>query len=340
MTTHKLIPYWMTLRESNNPGFRWDLDEIIYSPAKFDKDSIIDILEGFSKDYLGDDPINTEILRDSQKTFTMESDDRTGRTLQGVMSVGRWGEGANHFNVNEEKREREARSPADAVEIPYYFLFHLPARNPTKALFILHRPGNMGAKGALETVLDNWFHRDVYYEFDPIVSDDLLEQIINADRLLKLKLERDQIAEAPHQRVSELFDGEDNVKQIVEFRAHSGQDLPINTDGLVDKVQKMLSSGQGNNMSGSTSKIIEDNFDQAKLSIEQDGSTRTFSLDNNEVNMHQILDPDEDGISMDSMGHPEPQSISPVAIEFANDILGRHEEPKIPTEHIMTNGTL
>lgn len=330
----------MTLRESNNPGHSWDLDEIIFSPAMFDRDSIIDIIKDFSEDYLGDSPNNTEILRDSQKTFTMEGDHRTGRTLQGVMSVGRWGEGANHFNVNDEEREREARSPADAVEIPYYFLLHLPERDQTKALFILHKPGNMGAKGTLEEVLDVWFHRDVYYDFDPIVTDDLLEQIIDADRLLRLKLESDKIAEAPHQRIGELFEGEEEVKQIVEFRAHSGQDLPLSTDGLVDKVQEFLSSSGNNNMSDSTSSIIEDEFNEAKLSIEQDGSTRTFSLDDNEVNMHQILDPEDDGLSMTRLGHPEPQSISPVAIEFANDILSRHSEPEIPEEHIINNGPI
>lgn len=338
MPTHKLIPYWMELRESQNPGPSWDLEEIIYSPAMFDRVSIIDIFERFSGDFLGDNPGNTEILRDQQKTFTLDGFHRENRTLQGVMDVGKWGEGANHFNVSNEERERGARSPADAVEIPYFFLLHLPDRNTQRAIFILHKPGNSGAKRPFETTLKDWMHDDIYLEFNPIMSDNLLEQIQDADRLLKLKLKKDRVAEAPHQRLGGLFEDERDVKQVVEFSANQGQNLPLNREDPIERIRSFL--GSSNNTSPATTTIIEEEFSEAKLSIEEDGSTRTFSIDDDEVNMQQVLDREDDNLSTDSQGHPTPESMSPVTIEFANDILRRHQEPEINEGVELPNGAI
>lgn len=344
MTTHKLIPYWLTLRETRNPGFQWDLEEIIYSPATLDRDSIIDIFADFCNYYLGDDPSSTEILRKAQNTFTLEGYRRENRTLQGIMLVGGWGEGANHFNVEQEHRTREARTRNDSAEIPYYFMVHLPERDTKRALFIIQKPGNYGAKGTLESVLKIWLHNKIHFDLNAIMSDDLLEQILQADRILRLKLKKDRIAEAPHQRLGSIFESEREVKQVVEFSAQAGQSLPLTRENPVERIRELLSRYNditgSNNTSPATTTILDEEFDDAVLSIEEDGSTRSFSIENDEVTMQRIIDPELDNISFNSLGHPKPKSMSRVAVYFANNILSDHQEPTLDEGIILDNGTI
>ena len=338
MASHKIIPYWVNIREAQNPGHSWDLEEIIYSPARFDRDSIIDIFANFCESFVGDDALSTHILREQQKTFTLEGYSRENRTLQGVMLVGRWGEGAFHFNVDDEVRDREARSPSDAVEIPYFFLMHLPERNTNRALFIIHKPGNSGAKKPFVTTFKNWLHDNIYIEFEAIVSESLIEQIEDADHLLRLKLRKDRVADAPHQRLGGIFEDEREVKQVVEFSAREGPDLPLNRENMLERLRGLLQSS--NNTSPATTSILGEEFNEAKLTIEEDGSRRTFSINDDEVNMERIIEPEEDNISFDHQRHPKPHSMSRVSIEFANSILRRHQEPEISEDLQLENGII
>lgn len=322
------------------------MDQLQTHESTFPDDDVISLLKRFLEEYQGDEPENTEVLKEQEKTFTVDQIRRTGRTLQGTVKVGRYGEGADHYNIDDEDREVGARGPYDAVERPYYFLFHLPERNKEHAVFIIYKPGNLGAKGVYETVLEDWIEdlstrieNRVYHEFEAIVEHDLMEQIEEADRLLTLTLSKKKVASAPNDRLGSLIDTEKDFKQEITFKHHQGQSLPLKLDDLQENISSFLPGGDDSEDDGldnhepSTVGILDQTFNDAKLSIEEETSTRTLSFTRDGVHMEHIFDPEEENVSLNEQEHPVPEDLSALAIEFANEILDMHYEENIDSTH-------
>jgi hypothetical protein len=66
--------------------------------------------------------------------------------------------------------------------------------------------------------------------------------------------------------------------------------------------------------------LKKNEFDDVKLTVEEDGSQITFSLWDADIRMRRELDSTEDNLDMDG-GHPTAESLAPKAREVADVVL-------------------
>lgn len=319
MATHKLIPYWIHLTKKYHPDDAVQLDDLMGEGTDFSVNSIIDVFDNFCSDYES----GYENLPEMEKTLSVKERHSDGNVIEGVLRTGRYGTGADHRNVNDDSLEEEARGADDAVVLPYYFLLVLPTDNKEQALLILEKIGNLGTKLPFEEVLDDWIGKrgNCLVHYDPVVTEDLYEKVENADRILSLELTKTRSAQALHDQLGSPFKSYGQADEKLVFGSSTaGSNIPVNVDELKDIFF---------NSDRSSVTIRDQEFSDGKLRIEDDGSQRTLSLFQEEVNMNQVLDFEEDDIDKNELGHPDPSDMSKVAREFANDILDDHNESGI-----------
>ncbi|AHG00841.1 hypothetical protein HALLA_09705 [Halostagnicola larsenii XH-48] len=325
MATHKLIPYWIHLTKKYQPEERVQLNNLMGEGTDFSVNNIIDAFDNFCSDY------NTgyEKLPKMEKTLSVKNTNSNDEIIEGVLRTGRYGTGADHRNVNDDSLKEEARGADDAVVLPYYFLIVLPSDNKKRALLILEKIGNLGTKMPFEEVVSDWMGKrgNCLVHYDPVVTEDLYEKVENADRLLSLELTKTRSAKALHDQLGSPFKsyGQANEKLIFDSST-AGGNIPVNVDELKDVFF---------NSERSAVTIRDQEFSDGKLRIEDDGSQRTLSLFQEEVNMNQVLDFEKDDIDLDNQGHPDCSDLSEVARDFANDILDDHNEDGIPGKPLL-----
>ncbi|AXR82298.1 hypothetical protein AArcMg_2302 [Natrarchaeobaculum sulfurireducens] len=278
---------------------------------------------------LGEDEYQNmkRIKDDMEKTFSVDDYSVNGRYIHGVFATGTYGTGADHIDTEEDKIKRNARSPVDAVVLPYYFLFALPENDTERGLLILQKIGNKGTKGVVEEILKHWLElgdKKGNVEFDPEVTEDLIKQILEADRLLELKFTKKQSSKATHEVVSDLLsdviDEEGFLEQKIIFSGTRTSNLPIAKEKLSEALF---------NKETTSVKVLGQEFNQGSLKAEVNGSQRTFSLFQDEAEMERLIDEEKDDVDLDANKHPTMESISEIAIEFANEIFDKYNEEPI-----------
>ncbi|WP_411967786.1 hypothetical protein [Haloferax sp. YSSS75] len=325
MQTYKLVPYWIRLRRKHETDNYWDLTNLSNSLSLTGR-SFISLFEEFCTAIPG-----TEIDPEAERTFTVEDWESGNNTIEGTFVGGNYGRGAGHYDTVEDERDPDARPPKIAVEQPYYFFCHVPQKDRTRALFLLEKAGNKGVKTHFDRVFKREFiesiDRNVHVDMNPVVDADLVEQILEADRILKLKLEKQQKSAALHDDLGHMFDSDGGaLKEQIELKASRGESLPVIKRGIERVIQALQ------NTETSAVELHGQEFDEAKFQIEKNGSKRTISIFKDEVAMERIVDPKSDDLLLDHQRHPVPSSISEIAREYANEILRRYGENTVSTE--------
>lgn len=329
MPTYKLIPYWFTLTKRQYPDEILELDNLLGAGTNFQNDDFVDVLDRFLSTYSYSGG-GYEKLPDAEKTFSIRqhSVSKSNRLVEGIIATGRYGRGADHLNITDDTLEEGARGPDDAVVLPYYFMFHIPEDNRSRALLILEKFGNLGTKGPLNTVFRDWAREagNVIPHYEPVITDDLFEEVQDSNKLVELTLTKTRTARSLHDQVGSIFKSEGSAKEKFVFANVSGDSLPLDLDRVKDAFF---------NSDASSVTIHEQEFNEGKLSTRVNGSTRSFALFQDEADMERIINPEQDNMDMNSDKHPLPTSISRIGREFANEMLEDYNEPTIPETSIL-----
>lgn len=323
MATNKLIPYWIEVREADEPNSTWDQTSLQTHEPEFPFDNLADYFENFLKEYKDEGDVYKD--RDEKKTFTVAPPiKRKGNTIEGRLKSGEWGRNADFFDVDKHTRIEDARKENYAEEIPYYFLFHVPEQDPTQGLLLLSKYKRKGIK----TLFEKLFRPrkqgedigDGLIEINPHYSDQVEEKLEEVDGIASINFRgkdkipaREKYADTQNiQRVHDEISGQLDIG--VEMKV-----TPRNNERSFRQLAKeLLPSKDTQNFE--YGKIEEYDFDTANVTVVEGESQLTFSLWEERIQMRLDIDPKEHDL-VTYGGYPTPHSIGRVARGLANDLL-------------------
>ncbi|WP_153952302.1 hypothetical protein [Halosegnis longus] len=323
MAVNKLIPYWITVREVEEPQTEWGLTEIHEEEPEFPNDNLADYFESFCRDYIGDVYVDEE----EYKTFSIEQGSfrREGNTIEGVIKSGEWGRNADFWDVDEHERIEDAREENHAEETPYYFLFHIPDEDSHQALLILRKYKRKGIK-TLFSSLFHPRHHDVdigkaYMNIEPHYSSEVAEKLDEADGIASVKFRgretvpaREQYADRNDiQRVENDISGQLDVGTELKL-------TPKDNEGKFRTFAKGLIPGNDHSEDFDYGRVEDQNFKNANVTVVEGESRLTFSLWKEQIQMRMDVDPDEYDLDVYG-GHPTPHTLGGVARQLANDLM-------------------
>lgn len=311
MATHKLVPYWLRLRESRDKGNWWDLDNLTTECDSYPHDSIIDVLADFFDQYDGD----LDDDEDKQRTFEVDTVKNDDTTIEGEIRYGEYGIESDVYDRKNKKRIEEHRKKHHSLETPYYFFAYKPPNVESRCMVVLKQYKVGGVKGDLHPRLKSYvedIYEDTFFHFKPAYKEDAKEMVLNSDEVKKL-----------------TFTGEQRLTPVDELADNEGAtDIDRKT---VDQTYTMKPTEDERwkpdfvfsflpDRSWKYGELDKNDFADVKTTVEKDGSNWTFSLWETSIRMRRELDPVEDDLDMDG-GHPTAKSLSPVARELANHVL-------------------
>ncbi|MFC4406287.1 hypothetical protein [Haloarchaeobius iranensis] len=334
MGVHKLIPYWIRVREVEEPQTRWDQTNIHANEPKFPHDNLADYFQSFIEEYL------EEVHKDeeNEKTFTIEEPvRREGNTIEGRIKSGEWGRNADFWDIDEHERIVDAREENHAEEISYYFLFHIPDIDSDQALLILSKYKRKGVK-TLFSGLFNTNGRDIdtgdaYMTIEPHYSDEVIKKIEEADSIGRVSFRgnstipaRDKYADRQDvERTNQDLSGQLEVS-VEQTMSPKG-----NEDSFREFVKGLVRSNDVDDFDYGS--IEQQKFDSASLTVIEGESELTFSLWKERIAMRMDLDPDEHDLDIYG-GTPTPHSLGRVARQLANDLMSE-DNSKLETESLI-----
>jgi len=336
MARNKLIPYWVRVREYNEPDKRWNQTRLQKHEPQFPFNNLADYFQDFLEEYTGEE--NFHINEDKEKTFTVQRPvKRQGNTIEGRFKSGEWGQNADFLDVEEHERIEDARQENHAEEIPYYFIFHIPDQNPYQGLLILSRYKRKGIKSVFEDIFyprkRDMTAGDAYMDIEPHYSDKVVEEINNADSIASLK-----------------FRGQDMVAAREQYAERKSLDrLDADIEGVMDVGLEMKLTPNDNQgafrnfvhavRSEDTDTDFEygqletGKFSSASVTVVEGESQLTFPLWEDEVQMRMDVNPDDHDLDIYG-GYPTPYSLGRVARQLANDLMDDLSTP-IDTESLI-----
>lgn len=336
MAVHKLIPYWVSVREADNSDRNWDQTRLQTYEPNFPNDNLADYFEGFLKEYTGEDSVHID--RDQDKTFTVDSNYwREGNTIEGRFKSGEWGRNADFWDIEEHERIEDARKENHAEEIPYYFLFHIPDQDKSQALLILSRYKRRGIKTLFRGLFDPRSRGldvgEAYMDIDPHYSDNVLEKLEEADNIASIKLRGKEVIPAREeyaaQQSIERYDEE--ISANLEIGAEWKLTPQGNQKSFLEMVKGLIPGNNDTNFD--YGKIEQQDFDSANVTVVEGESQLTFSLWEEEIPMRMDVDSEEYGLDIYG-GYPTPHSLGCVARQLANDLM-RDFNTKLETESLV-----
>ena len=316
MVSHKLVPYWFRLRETYDTDNYWNLSDLTSHRDEFNHDSIINVLDDFFDQYYGD--IDED--DDRKRTFEVDSYEADGNAIEGEIKLGEYGIEADVYDTQQSQRIPRHRRSHHSEETSFYFMFYKPPNVDTRAVAVLKQYRARGVKGELYGRLDDYIEdhdsdakeKDIVCEMEPVYTQDAEERITGADEFKRLKFEGTQELTP----VEEHADNEDATDVDRQTVSRTYEIKPTSDNKWEpDFVRSFMPNGNWK-----YGQLSKDEFDDVKLTLEDDGSQITFSLWNADIRMRRELDPEEDALDMDG-GHPTADSLSPRAREVANVVL-------------------
>jgi len=315
MPSEKLVPYSFEIYEQRNPDNGYNLTQLHAHDTAFDENHILDLMENlFEKQESNLEPSSND------KTFIIEEYHRDGNLIEGIVSTGYHGYEAEIRDV-ESGDMTHLKGEDEAEQMPLYFLIYLPHTREGKpynkgqtALIILHQVNRIGVKGKLKKHIEQTCLSgvtDYTMKMEPVTTGDVLEKVIEADRIAKLDINVRKIPGDDESRM-ELLKGlsteEVGTRSIVLRPEHGGS---------FEKLKSKAASLKDTDKHFGT--IVSDDVENFTVTIQKDGGrSETFSLLNEEVAMRKDLENDE--LRTDS-GLITAYSLRSEANELANDIL-------------------
>jgi len=323
MTAHKLIPYWIRIREYQNPDKDWDQTRIQSHDPNFPYNNLADYFEDFIQYYIGEKDVHED--KKNEKTFTVQKPvKRSGNTIEGRFKSGEYGRNADFWDVDKHKRIEDARQENHSEEVPYYFLFHIPDQDPTQALLILSKYKRKGVKTVFRKLFLPRFRgietADAKMEIEPHYSDKVLEEIEEADAIASLKFTgkdmipaRDEFADRKNvQRVQDEISGVIDIGTEVRIK-------PKGNQGAFRRLVTELLPGE-ERTSFDYGRINPDQYENASVTVVEGESQLTFPIWEDEIQMRMDIDSEEYDLDVYG-GYPTPYSIGCVARQLANDLM-------------------
>lgn len=334
MAIHKLVPYWIRVREIENPDSEWDQTNIHEEESQFPCDNLADYFWNFCQKWSDDVHINEE----DNKTFTVsEPVKREGNTIEGRFKSGEWGINADFWDVNDHERIEDAREENHSQEIPYYFLFHIPDEDNHHALLILRKFKNRGVKTDFK---DLFLPRsreidigDGYMTIEPHYSDQVEQKLDEADRVANIRFRgKDSIpARQEYADKNNIKRVNDDIKGQLEVDAQFTL-RPRGNESSFRKLAKGLIPGK-DDQNFDYGSIEEKDFSSATVTVTEGESDLTFSLWEEKIQMRMDLDPDDDNLEVFG-GHPTPYTLGRVARQLTNDLM-RDVNTSLSTEPLI-----
>jgi hypothetical protein len=335
MASFKLIPYWIEVREIEEPNTSWNQTNIHVNEPEFPDDNLADYFHKFIENLKND----VHIDQDSQKTFTVGTPiKRSGNTIEGRFKSGEWGRNADFWDIDQHERIEDAREENHAEEIPYYFLFHIPNEDNSQALLILSKYRKKG----INTLFSSLFkprERDIdvgdaYMTIEPHYSDEVAKRIDEADKMDSVRFKgkdtipaREQYADRNDiQRVNDDISGQIDVGSELKM-------TPQGNDRSFREYVKGLIPSRDEKKNFDYGRITEQNFSNASVTVVEGESQLTFSLWKEQIQMRMDVDPEEHNLDVHG-GHPTPYSLGGVARQLAND-LTRDNNSNFDTESLI-----
>lgn len=315
MASHKLVPYWFRLRETyqTDDDDYFDLGNLTQERDIFNHDSIVDELDDFFDQYSG----NIDEDTDRKRTFEVDEFDSDDEVVEGEIKLGTFGIEADVWDRQNDRRISNHRQAHHSEEVPFYFFFYKPDNVERRGVLVLEQFRNRGVKGELYSRLDEFFaeydndsfDRDLVFELNPVYTQDAEERVLHADDYKKLKFEGEQELTPVDEHADN--EGATDLERKTVNRTYEMR--PTSDDWTPDFVLSFLP-----NQNWKYGEVRENEFDDVKVTIEEDGSQMTFSLWDANIRMRRELDPSS--LTLDG-GHPTATSLSPKAREVANYVL-------------------
>ncbi|GAB7009052.1 hypothetical protein JCM31271_09950 [Halorubrum trueperi] len=323
MARHKLIPYWVKVREFNEPNKRWNQTKIQEHEPKFPFNNLADYFQDFLEEYTGEENVHINEKRD--KTFTVQRPvERSGNTIEGRFKSGEWGENADFWDKDKHERIKDARRENHAKEVPYYFLFHIPDHNPYQALLVLSRSKRKGIKSVLDDIIyprkREMTVGDAYMDIKPHYSDKVLEEINNADSIASLKFRGQDVVAAREQYAERksLERLNDDMEGVIDV----GLEMKLTPDDNQGAFREFIRGLRPEEESPDFEygHLETGDFSSASVTVVEGESQLTFPLWEDEVQMRMDVNPDDYDLDIYG-GYPTPYSLGCVARQLANDLM-------------------
>lgn len=229
--------------------------------------------------------LGEEVKRLSNVTLGLSSDwESTDTLVEGNLYLGNYGVVRSLVNRQSGERRERGRDFDDAEEKPLYFMVYTPPESTTEAYLLLERSRRYGAKEPFHVTLRKWIRENYAEEANvkvsPVKTEDIFPKIRDADRTVRLRLEKDGYPDQQHADFGQIFD-RDEMKQAIEYRPEGGEDMNLIVDELEDWY----------NRSPNAFKTIDGvSYNNIKLTIEKNESEETISLTKGEAELRKNID--------------------------------------------------
>lgn len=302
MFTTKLIPYTVQIHPNGEASEAdlWDLADLQqYNPTVqshlgqssdtvdlSNVESFTDLLRSFCKYYKYDlKLVGEDMDRLQNATFALRSDWKSSeKIVEGNFHLGNYNVIRSIVNIQSGDRRERGRDLDDAEEKPIYFLMYTPMENATQACLLLERSQRYGAKKSLHTTLQEWIREnysdEITVTIDSIKTCEIFPKLREADRTIRLRLEKDGAPAHVHEDFNSVF-GHNEMKQAINFRPKSGNDMDL----IVDELEAWYNDP---NRSFETIDGVE--YNNVKITIKKNGSEKTISLTKGELNLRKNID--------------------------------------------------
>ena len=261
MASHKVVPYSFKVKNKNNEKY-YKLDAIGRG-----NEGIKQILQDFFQEY------DNELYDDesSEKTIRFSNISTFDQRLDAKIKSGQYGVKSEIRDKDNPQNLKAQRDEEDTEEIELYCLY-TPTQNWSHtSLIMFHKFKNFGAKTLFQKSFESFLkenHYDIYeVEMNAVVSTELLDKIERSDRNFELRLIKYRESNSA---ASSLY-GNDHV-------SHEERIKPLEDGGnlelLGDKLQSLMNRDNTRGL-----EIDDEEYDELKFTIKNDGSQETLSID-------------------------------------------------------------
>ena len=302
MAATKLIPYTVQIHPNGEASEDdlWDLtnlqqyDTTVQSqlgassdaPAVSDVETFTDLFRSFCQYYetnLAD--LGEEVERLSNVTLALSTDwESSEQVVEGNLYLGNYGVVRNLVDRQSGERRERGRDIDDAEEKPLYFMTYTPSGNAKEAYLLLERSRRYGAKEPFHITLRRWIREnysdEINVKIDPVRTEDIFPKMREADRTVRLRLEKDGSPDQLHSDFDSVFDQEE-MKQAIEFRPEGGDDMNLVVDEL---------AAWYNDSETAFETIDGVSYNNVKITIEKNNSDETISLTKGEAELRKNID--------------------------------------------------
>ena len=302
MAATKLIPYTVQIHPNGEASKDdlWDLTDLQQydttvqsqlgtsseSPTVSDVETFADLFQAFCRYYetnLAD--LGEDVDRLSNVTLALSTDwESSEQMVEGNLYLGNYGVIRNLVDRQSGERRERGRDIDDAEEKPLYFMTYTPSGNAKEAYLLLERSRRYGAKEPFHLTLRRWIREnysdEINVKIDPVRTEDIFPKMREADRTVRLRLEKDGSPGQLHSDFDSVFD-QDDMKQAIEFRPEGGDDMNL----VVDEIEAWY-----NDSETAFETIDGISYNNVKVTIEKNNSDETISLTKGEAELRKNID--------------------------------------------------